>query len=81
MILSRISIKVLSSVIFSVVDVVMGDEEDDGVLLSRNERLLMRETGDARAVFRSSKRNAVLFSLDTFYTNWMANKSFRNLFN
>lgn len=72
----------MSSVIFSVVDVVMGDEEDDdGVLLSRNERLLMRETGDARAVFRSSKRNAVLFFLDTFYTNWMANKSFRNLFN
>ena len=60
MILSRISINVLSSVMFSVDDVAKDDEDDDdGVLLSRNERLLMRETGDARAVFKSSKRKVM----------------------
>ena len=57
MILSRISIKVLSRVVFSVAGI--GIEcvtEDEGVAESRKDKVLMRDTGDARAVFKSSKQ-------------------------
>lgn len=54
MILSRISINVLSNVVFS--DPGDKDEDDeDGVLLSNTDRLLIRDTGDVRAVLRSSE--------------------------
>ena len=68
MMLSRISINVLSSVVFSEGGIDIGCvADDDGVAVSKNERLLIRDTGDARAVFKSSeiecKNNTILKSV------------------
>lgn len=62
MILSKISINVLSSVVFSEGGMDMGCvAEDEGVAVSKNDRLLIRDTGEARAVFKSSNIGRILY--------------------